>query len=458
MVMKKIVFPLTLLWCCSLSVSAQAVLRGSISNVPASAIPVAIMEYWAVDHWQQLAILQLENGGAFSTTKMPPVQAQCQIRMTSQPKVKCDFLLPGPGEVHDSLLRMDLDMRFMNGSPTTIAGYPENDLYFALMSAYYTLSKLRDTSSTAPAAQVNAAALMFNNMCIEIAKKNPGTFTGDILANVLYRPSQDDYAKDTKEAAMTANAFAIAHVLDKIPFRYDRILNHNAFEKALNRYYNYFDHASEDGSKNYIEGIMSRRNGNEAVDLFLFKFLMDKMLASKNETGLQHLLKWYLPDCSDESPLSNYTKTLIAALQNCQPGNNIPDQQWQGLDGNNVSLSEICAKNKMTLLFFWKSNCSHCREFEPVLAALYEKYHPKGLEVIALSLDKNDLNWKQFLQTAPTKWVNVFVPNEARDTLTKHFPIPATPTLISLDSQGKVLKRLILRDQLEAHFKEILEK
>ncbi len=456
--MNRTILLLLLLCSSSPESTAQAVLQGSISNIPASAIPVAIMEYWAVDHWQQLAILQLENGGAFSTDKMPPVQAQCQIRMTSQAKVKSDFLLPGPGEVHDSVLRMDLDMRFMNGSPTTISGYPDNDLYFALMSAYYTLSRLRDSTSTAPAAQINSAALMFNNMCLEIAKKNPGTFTGDILANLLYRPKQEDYAKDTKEAAMTANAFAIAHDLDKIPFRSDKILNHVAFERALNRYYNYFDHASEDGSKNYIEGIMSRRNGNEAVDLFLFKFLLDKMLASKDENGLQYLLKWYLPDCSDESPLSNYTKTLIAALQSCQPGNVIPDQQWQGQDGSNVSLHEVCAKNKMTLLFFWKSGCSHCREFKPILAALYEKYHPLGLEVIALSIDKSDASWKKVLEAEPTNWVNVFVPIETRDALTKHFPIPATPTLISLDSQGKVLKRLILRDQLEAHFKEILEK
>jgi thiol-disulfide isomerase/thioredoxin len=453
--MNRIIMLLLLLCCDSLNSAAQAVLRGNISNVPPSALPVAIMEYWAVDHWQQLTILQLENG-AFSTDKMPPVQAQCQIRMVNQPKVKCDFLLPGPGEVHDSVLRINLDMRSMNGSPAAIAGYPENDLYFALMSAYFTLNTLRDTSSAAPEAELNSAARMVNNLCLEMAKKNPGTFTGDILSKLLFRPTQEDYPKDSKEAGMTDNAFAIAHGLEKIPFRSDKILNHIAFEKALNHYYSYFDHTSKDGSGNYVEGIMSRRNGNEAVDLFLFKFLLDKMLASKNENGLQYLLKWHLPDCSDESPLSNYTKTLIAALQSCQPGNSVPDQQWQGLDGNNVSLSAVCAKNKMTLLFFWKSNCSHCREFKPVLAALYEKYHPLGLEVLALSLDKNEAGWKQTLQADPSKWLNGFVPNEARDALSKHFPIPSTPTLISLDKQGKVLKRLILRDQLEAHFIEIL--
>ena len=456
--MKKIALLLALLTSSAFGLSAQVVIRGNISNVPSSAIPVAFLEYWAVDHWQQVAILQLENGGDFSTDKLPPAQAQCQVRMTNQPGVRNDFLLPGPGEPCDSVLRINLDMRFMDGRPVLVAGYPENDLYFTLMSANHTLIKLRDSSSTADMAQQLDAVRKFNRLCTEMSQQHRGTFTGDIVANLVYLPQPEEYPKDPKVAGMSANAFVIAHDLDTIPFRYDRILNHNAFERSLNRYYNYFDHTSADGSKNYVENIMSHRNGSDAVDLFLFKYMLDKMMASKNEAGLEHLLTWYLPDCSDESPLTNYTKTLIQALQNCAPGKVLPDMEWPDANGKNVSLSEVCAKNKMTLLFFWKSNCSHCREFKPVLAAYYEKFHPQGLEVLALSLDRSDANWKQTLQTEPTNWVNVYVPNEQREAMNKQFPVPATPTLISLDSNRKVLNRLILRDQLEAYLKNMLAK
>lgn len=455
--MKKIGLLLCLTGFLAGQLSAQIVLRGKISNILPSALQVAMVDYWAVDHWQQLAILQLE-GGAFTANVNPPAQAQCRIRMAGQMKVWSDFILPGPGNKTDTLLVFDLDVKAMNGGPTRVTGSSESEPYFTLMTAYQQLNHMRDSSSTTPAAQREEAERTLNQLCLETAKKYPGSFTGDIVANLLYQPQKADYPKDTKVAGMTANEFVIAHALDKVPFRYDRVLYHNGFAKALNRYYNYFDSKTADGGKNYIEGIMARRNGSDAVDLFVFRFLLDKMMENKDEAGLHHLLTWYLPDCSDESPLPDNTLTLVKALQNCDPGKIIPEMTFPDADGANISLNDVCAKNKITLLFFWRSNCSHCKEFKPVLAGIYEKYHPRGVEVLALSLDKMDTGWKETLQKEPTKWVNGFVPNDRRGDINRQFPIPSTPTLIALDANRKVLSRLVLREQLEAYLEETLQK
>lgn len=457
--MKKIVPLLLVLGIACLRLSAQEIIvQGKIANMPPSAVQVALLDYWAVDHWQQLSVLQLQTGGTFSAHVAPPAQAQGRIRVVSQPKVWSDFVFPAPGSHVDTVMTMALDYKTMNGGPAWVPGSAENDLYFALMSNYHALNLMRDSSSATPVEQVKAAEVKFNSLCADMIRQHPGTFTGDIVANLLYQPAKEDYPKDPKVKGMTANEFVAAHALDKIPFRTDRILYHNGFSKALNRYYNYFDPTAADGGKNYIEGIMTRRNGSEPVDLFLFKFLLDKMMGDKNEGGMNHLLTWYLPDCSDDSPLPDYTKTLVLALQYCTPGKVIDDLQVPGVDGNTVSLGEVCAKNKMTLLFFWKSNCSHCKEFKPELASLYEKYHPFGLEVLALSLDKLEAGWKETLQKEPTKWVNGYIPTERRQEINHHFPIPSTPTLIALDSQRKVLSRLILREQLDAYLKETLPK
>ncbi len=450
------IFSTILLLCCSLNLSAQIVIRGKIANVPTSGLPIALVEYWSVDRWQQLAILQLEAGGAFSASATPTAAGQCRIRMASQAKGWSDFLLPAPGTTGDSIFVFDLDFRTMNGGPAHITGSAENDLYFSLLSAYQSLKQLRDSSAATPKEQLQKAEQDFNRRCTDMSKQHPGTFTGDIVANLLYQPGKEDYPKDPKVATMSANAFAVAHSLEKIPFRYDRVLYHTAFPVALNRYFHYFDASAAEGSKNYIDGIMSRRNGNEAVDVFLFKYLLDKMLEAKDEAGLHHLLTWYLPDCSDESPLPDNTRTLIQALQSCAPGKIIPELQMPGADGADISLDAVCAKNKMTLLYFWRSNCSHCKEFKPVLMELYEKYHPQGLEVLALSLDKTDAGWKQTLEHEPNKWANAFVPTERRLELNRLFPIPSTPTLIALDSKRTVLSRLILREQLETYLKATL--
>lgn len=48
---------------------------------------------------------------------------------------------------------------------------------------------------------------------------------------------------------------------------------------------------------------------------------------------------------------------------------------------------------------------------------------------------------------------HVFAPNSRRKEINQQFPIPSTPTLISLDSQRKVLSRLFA-GQLDAYLKE----
>jgi len=85
-------------------------------------------------------------------------------------------------------------------------------------------------------------------------------------------------------------------------------------------------------------------------------------------------------------------KTCFASILLLWAGSSLPAKitlhgnisNLPGPDGQLISLSEVCAKNKLALLPFWRSTCSHCKEFEPVLAELYKKYHPLGVEDIML--------------------------------------------------------------------------
>jgi len=103
---------------------------------------------------------------------------------------------------------------------------------------------------------------------------------------------------------------------------------------------------------------------------------------------------------------------------------------------------------------FWRSNCSHCEEFHPQLVEIYKKYHEKGLEVYAISIDKEEAPWKNHLSTHQQPWINVLPPMDKRPFLAKHYPSPSTPTLIALDSNMKVVSRLIMRSKLETFLEE----
>ncbi|MCX7835159.1 MAG: TlpA family protein disulfide reductase [bacterium] len=56
------------------------------------------------------------------------------------------------------------------------------------------------------------------------------------------------------------------------------------------------------------------------------------------------------------------------------------------LEGNSVSLDTIYPKGP-TVLDFWATWCTPCKEALPHLNEIYEKYHKDGLQVLAISVD-----------------------------------------------------------------------
>ncbi len=437
----------------SFSLSAQITFSGQISPLPPT--PKAALEAWQMDHWQQVGELPLNPDGSFALPLLKPKAGQYRLRAWSQPDKWVDFLLP------DSLpatlnIRLEANYDKMDGQSVRVAGLPENDLYIDLINARQRLVQRRDSLSTSGLNQANIDLVGFNRLCREIMAKNRNSMVADVAALFL-EPTPADHPQKPALAKLTANEFAKAYGLEAIPFHHEHILAHNAFVKSLNRYFKYFDRDTA-GNIAFIDGVMSRRNGSDAVDGYLFKYLLDKMIDYRQEGGLTYLLSWYAPDCTDEHPLPSSLRLLLMGLKNCVPGKASADLALPGLDGQPVKLSEVCAQHTLTLMLFWRSTCSHCREFEPELAKIYEKYHPLGLEVYALSNDRTEQEWKDFLQENPMPWVNVYIPQEQRATVAQFFPAPSTPTLISLDKLHRVVSRLILRGTLENYIETELPK
>ncbi|MBL1407214.1 TlpA disulfide reductase family protein [Sphingobacterium faecale] len=72
-----------------------------------------------------------------------------------------------------------------------------------------------------------------------------------------------------------------------------------------------------------------------------------------------------------------------------------------------VKLSDHVGKGKYVLLDFWGPWCVPCRKEFPFVKQVYEQYHAKGLEILAISVDSHKGRWLRAIEEENLPWQNV---------------------------------------------------
>jgi len=146
---------------------------------------------------------------------------------------------------------------------------------------------------------------------------------------------------------------------------------------------------------------------------------------------------------------SRYGKNIIEDIrkkENVQIGAVVPDINMIDIDNQTITFSQFRDKN-VVLIDFWASWCVPCRQSFPHLREIYSKYHPKGLEIIAIArLDLNKETWTEAInQEKIDIWYNattMFRNGETNNKdITDNFFVPAIPFTLLIDKTGKIIYR-----------------
>lgn len=105
---------------------------------------------------------------------------------------------------------------------------------------------------------------------------------------------------------------------------------------------------------------------------------------------------------------------------------------------------------KFTLVDAWATWCAPCKENFPHVVEMHEKYGPKGLQVISLSMDdmsdsKAVKEATEFLVSKKAVFTNLIM-NESQDVAFDKLEISAIPSVFLFDAQGKEVHRFTLED------------
>jgi len=116
-------------------------------------------------------------------------------------------------------------------------------------------------------------------------------------------------------------------------------------------------------------------------------------------------------------------------------GSPAPDFTLKSIDGRAVSLSSL--RGQVVLIEFWATWCPPCQMAAPELSKLYAKYNPRGLEILAVSLDEDSSEVKKFLEENKLLYP-IFV-----DTLgvNELYRVRSIPVTFLVDKKGIIVSK-----------------
>ncbi len=112
------------------------------------------------------------------------------------------------------------------------------------------------------------------------------------------------------------------------------------------------------------------------------------------------------------------------------------DLKFTAVDGREVDLAKM--RGKVVLIDFWATWCGPCIVELPNVLKAYKELHPKGFEIVGISLDSDKAKLEKFVAEKGMEWPQFFDGKGWKNEVSTNFDIHSIPAMW-LDQNGIVV-------------------
>ena len=158
-----------------------------------------------------------------------------------------------------------------------------------------------------------------------------------------------------------------------------------------------------------------------------------------------------------QSPWVKTLKDHVASTKRTNIGQPFLDITLKTPDDQPISISDYAGKGKYVLLDFWAAWCGPCRNANPRVVELYQRYKDRGFEIIGISLDRGKPEWIEAIKKDNLTWHHMSDLNYWQSAAAKLYSVSSIPHTVLLDKDGKILAKGLHVEALAAKLAEIFD-
>ena len=235
------------------------------------------------------------------------------------------------------------------------------------------------------------------------------------------------------------------HFFKHFPLDNATILAYPKFNQSLFEYLQLYKGNGIDDFLLGADNILIDQRIESNVRDYMTRFFAGYYMQQGYKETAEQILDAHIKGCADDAidklrENDIYRRGLSLSTQ-------VPDFTIKDYQSNPISLSKTYKDNRLTLLYFWRTNCTHCEAEHQNLQELYKIYKSEKFEIIGISIDENKKDFNQTIEKFNMPWIKIGGEKKVAEIHQSYYVL-STPSNFLINQEGILKGKNLTTEEL----------